>query len=197
MRGKWARHAIVLSRSSLARLLGLALAALSAAGCSAQARTFDAHEPGSPLRVVRVIELPQVKGRIDHLAVDAEGKHLFVAELGNGTVDDVDLAAGKLAGRITGLHEPQGVAWLAAQHEIAVASADGLLTFYRGGDHRKVASIALSQDADEVRIDSRNGNLVVGYGSGALAVIDPAAHKVIRQLALPAHPEGFVLLGAK
>src|SRR6476469_9891606 len=109
MQGKWARQALVLSRLSLARVLGLALAALSAAG-SAQARTFDAHQPGSPLRVVRVIELPDVRGRIDHLAVDVEGKHLFVAELGNDTVDDVELAAGKVAGRIKGLHEPQGVA---------------------------------------------------------------------------------------
>ena len=37
--------------------------------------------------------------------------------------------------------------------------------------------------------------MVVGYGSGALAVIDPGTRKVVARLALPAHPESFRLDG--
>jgi DNA-binding beta-propeller fold protein YncE len=152
-------------------------------------------DPRSPLHLVRKIELPNVKGRIDHMALDSSGGHLFVAEYGNGSVDDVDLASGKVAGRITALKEPQGVAWLPAVGQLAVASGDGVVTFYRGADRQKVAAVRLGDDADNLRVDSQTGNLVVGYGSGALAVIDPAAHRVTRQLPLPAHPEAFEIVG--
>jgi hypothetical protein len=46
-----------------------------------------------------------------------------------------------------------------------------------------------------VRIDERNGHVVVGYGSGALAVIDVATHRVVSRTPLPGHPEGFRLMG--
>jgi DNA-binding beta-propeller fold protein YncE len=131
------------------------------------------------------------------MALDAERGHLFVAEYGNGSLDEIDLASGKVFGSISGLHGPQGVAWLPQQQEIAVASSDGLVTFYRGADRQPVGIVRLGDDADNVRVDSRNGNLVVGYGSGALAVIDSATHQVIRQMRLPAHPEAFELFGAK
>ena len=39
--------------------------------------------------------LPGVEGRIDHLAADVAGQRVFVAALGNGTVEIVDLAQGK------------------------------------------------------------------------------------------------------
>ena len=53
-----------------------------------------AAEPPAPLVLERTIALKGVTGRIDHLAVDLARKRLFVAELGNGTVDVIDLAAG-------------------------------------------------------------------------------------------------------
>ncbi len=89
------------------------------------------------------------------------------------------------------------MAWLAKQQEIAVACGDGTLRFYRGADRKQVAIIQLGDDADNERLDGRNGNLVVGYGSGALAVIDASAHRVIRTLDLPAHPEAFTLVGSR
>lgn len=185
-----------MTRASV-KSFALLLCLFFAAGCSASAQTYDPRDARSPLHVVRIIELPGVRGRIDHMTLDANGKHLYVAENGNGTVDDVDLALGKVAGRISGLHEPQGVAWLQVQREVAVASGDGLVTFYRASDLRRVAVIGLGADADNVRIDSRNGNLVVGYGAGALAIIDPATHRVTGRVPLPAHPEAFELLGAR
>lgn len=173
------------------------LSLLFATGCSANAQAYDPRDPQSPLQLIRTIELPNVKGRIDHMALGAGGKHLFIAENGNGSVDDVDLASGKVIGRISGLHEPQAIAWLAPQKEIAVTTADGLVTFYRAADRQQTAVINLRSDADNLRIDQRNGRLVVGYGTGGLAVIDPARHRVVRSVSLPAHPEAFELVGAK
>ena len=177
--------------------IALAAFALCANACSAKSTTFVVRDSHSPLRLVRTISLPDVRGRIDHMAIDASTEHLFVAELGNGTVDDVDLAAAKVAGRISGLQEPQGVGWLAATHELAVASADGSVRFFRQRDWAEVARIKLGDDADNVRIDPRNGHLIVGYGSGALAVIDPVTHQVLKRVQLSGHPEAFAINGAR
>lgn len=179
------------------KLLPLLLLAGVLGSCSADAETFDPRDQRSPLHLVRSIAVPNVRGRIDHMALDAQGNHLFIAEYGNGSVDEVDLNSGAVVGRISGLHEPQGVAWLPNQQEIAVTSADGRLNFYRGSDRHQVAVVRLGDDADNVRVDARNGDLIVGYGSGALAVIDPATHQMIRELPLSAHPEAFELLGSR
>lgn len=179
------------------QLLVLAALATVGGGCSAKPAQFDLRDSASPLRLAAAIALPDVSGRIDHMAFDTKSDHLFVAELGNGSVDDVDLKSGTIAGRIAGLHEPQGVAWLPARDEVAVACGDGTLRFFRASDRQEISRIALGDDADNLRVDKRNGNLVVGYGSGALGVVDPSTHRLIRSLKLPAHPEAFELLGSR
>src|SRR5947207_9930745 len=62
---------------------------------------------------------------------------------------------------------------------------------YRGEDVSPVGSIALGDDADNVRIDQRANRIVVGYGKGALAIIDPARRAKVGDIALKAHPESF------
>jgi hypothetical protein len=179
-------------------LLSIAISLVAmASGCAAAPVTMSGDDPRSPLYLTRTIALPDVKGRIDHLAIDLARRHLFVAEYGNGSVDEVDLASGRVVGRIGGLHESQGVAWLSAQHELVVTSGDGSVRFYAGADRREVARIDLGEDADNVRIDVRNGHVIVGYGGGGLATIDPASHRLLSRLLLPGHPEGFRLVGAR
>ncbi len=175
------------------RLLAMVLALTAAAGCRAQTSN-SGH--ASPLVLERTIPLKDVHGRIDHLAVDVAHGRLFVAELGNGTVEDIDLAHGASLGRIAGLKEPQGLGYLPALDELVVASGgDGTVRFYRAADLAPIGAITLGADADDVRVDPRSGRVVVGYGSGALAVIDPVTRAVVARLALPAHPEGFELDG--
>lgn len=170
---------------------------ISTPSCGRPPREIGITDPESPVHLLRRIELPNVSGRIDHLALDTVGGRLFVAEYGNGSVDEVDLASGKVIGRISGLREPQGVAWLPGQQEIAVASGDGSLRFYRAADRRQVAQVNLQDDADNERVDPRSGNLIVGHGSGGLAIVDPTAHRVIRELKLRAHPEAFATIGSR
>src|SRR6476469_6501141 len=86
-------------------------ALLTALVCLAAAGDSRAVEPGAPLVLERTIALKGVTGRIDHLAVDLARKRLFVAELGNGTVDVIDLASASVIHRIEGLKEPQGLAY--------------------------------------------------------------------------------------
>ena len=176
------------------KLLAALLVLAPAAACRAQPA------PGgreAPLALERTIRLAGVRGRIDHLAVDPLHRRVFVAELGNGSMEAVDLASGVSLGHITGLKEPQGVAYLPARDELAVASGgDGTVRFYRARDLAPAGVVSVGGDADNLRVDG-SGRIVVGYGAGALAVIDPASRKVVAKLDLPAHPEGFRLDGAK
>ena len=156
--------------------------------------TTRAAESPIPLVLERAIALKGVTGRIDHLAVDLARKRLFVAELGNGTVDMIDLAAGNVTRRIEGLKEPQGLAYAPAADMLAVASAgDGSVRLFRGAELSPAGKVDLGDDADNIRLDARTGNFVVGYGSGGLAVIDPAKASLLSRIPLPAHPEGFQL----
>src|SRR4051812_50164183 len=73
-------------------------------GCQAKA------EPTNALKPTATIPLDGVQGRIDHMAVDATNGRLYVAALGNNTVEVIDLKAGKRIGQIAGLKKPQGMA---------------------------------------------------------------------------------------
>lgn len=138
------------------------------------------------------IPLPDVGGRIDHMTIDRGRQRLIVAALGNDTVEVVDLGTGKPRQRISGLKEPQGVAYADKADVMFVASAgDGSVRIFRAEDLKPLGRIDLKKDADNIRIDVRNNNIVVGYGDGGLAVIDPMTRNVIGTIALQGHPEGF------
>jgi DNA-binding beta-propeller fold protein YncE len=146
----------------------------------------------SPLELETRIPLGAVKGRIDHLAVDLGRKHLFVAELENNSLGIVDLNTASLLHRITGLKEPQGVGYVPTVDLLFVANAgDGSLRLFRGGDFMATGKIGLGKDADNVRVNKDFKSVYVGYGAGALAVIDPSSNGKIKDIALPAHPESF------
>lgn len=147
-----------------------------------------------PLVLERTIALPNVSGRIDHLAYDGARKRLMVAELGNNTVDIVDLSAGTVLHRITGLKEPQGIAYLSGPNIIVTANANGGdVRFFDGTTFMPRGSVGLGDDADNVRVDTRNGHVLVGYGDSGIAIIDPVRAAKIGDISLGAHPESFQL----
>jgi DNA-binding beta-propeller fold protein YncE len=166
------------------------LAVVLAACCAAP--PAGAAEP--LLTVEAKIPLGAVKGRIDHLAVDVRRQRLFVAELGNGSLGVIDLKAGTVLKRITGLKEPQGVAYAPGPDFVYLASGgDGTVRCYRGEDLSPASEpIKLGEDADNVRIDGAD-RLVVGYGDGALAILEAASGRKLGEAKLPAHPESFQL----
>lgn len=138
------------------------------------------------------IPLGEVKGRIDHMAVDVPRHHLFVAELGNDSVGVVDLAAHKLIARLEGFKEPQGIGYAAATDRLFIANGgNGAVEMRRGGDLSRLGVIQLGEDADNIRLDNR-GRILVGYGDGGLAVLDPSTGAKESDIALAAHPEAFL-----
>jgi len=152
----------------------------------------SAQTASPPLVLESKIPLGEVIGRIDHLGIDLKRQRLFVAELGNDSVGVVDLAAGKVLRTIPGMSEPQGVAYVPFADSVYAANgSDGSVRVFRGDDLAPIARIELGSDADNVRVDGRHNRVLVGYGKGALAVIDPTARTKAADIPLKAHPEGF------
>jgi YVTN family beta-propeller protein len=141
----------------------------------------------------RKIPLGEVRGRIDHLAVDLARNRLFVAELENDTVAVIDLDTYKVMQVISGLNKPQGLGYHASTDTLYVASGDGTAAVFRGDDYREITRIPLGGDADNVRVDAVDNRVFVAYGQGALAVIDPAGRNKVADIELKAHPESFQL----
>lgn len=147
----------------------------------------------APLSEVQVIALPDVKGRIDHLAVDPDGKRLFVAALGNGTLEVLDVDGAKRITTIKGLKEPQGVAYLPLVHRIVVAMRGGSVAAFDDAKYERTASHPKLGDSDNLRYSPAAGQLWLGYGEGAVAVIDPLTLKLGAEISVGAHPESFRL----
>jgi DNA-binding beta-propeller fold protein YncE len=167
-----------------ARALLLALLGIEIAGAANTA----------PLELESKIPLGDVRGRIDHLAIDLKRQRLYVAELGNDSVGVVDLKQRKLLRTLTGLKAPQGMGYVPSTDTLYVANAgDGSVRLFQGEELAPIGQIALGDDADNIRVDDAAHRVFVGYGDGALAVIDTASRRKIADIALKAHPESFQL----
>jgi DNA-binding beta-propeller fold protein YncE len=147
-----------------------------------------------PLKFVSAIELPGVEGRIDHLGFDASTGRLYVAALGNNTVEVLDTRAGTHLKSVPGFHEPQGIAAVPDAKAVAIANGQGEgLQLIDSDDYHPKVMVCLGDDSDNVRYDASAKRIYVGFGSGALAAITPADAKVVSQVKLTGHPESFQL----
>ena len=136
--------------------------------------------------------LPDVKGRIDHMDADAKKQVVFMSALGNNSLEIVDIKDGKHLYSIKKLSEPQGVIFIPPTHEMMVANGgNGSCQFYNAETFQLTGTIELGSDADDIRYDSVDRKIYVGYGSGGIAEIDPVKHQKTADIKLPAHPEGF------
>lgn len=156
-------------------------------GCKGQGTFGENYLP-----VYKTIPLPGVKGRIDHMDVNVKDQVVYIAALGNNTLEVVSLADGKVLHSIGGLDEPQGVCYIPQTKEVFVANGgSGDCYFYNAANYKKMATVHLSSDADDVRYDSTNQKIYVAYGSGGIAIIDAKNHAEVGNIKLPSHPEGF------
>jgi hypothetical protein len=77
------------------------------------------------------------------------------------------------------------VAYLPATDTVYAANAgDGSVQLFRGPDYAPAGQIDLGDDADNIRLDIPANRIVVGYGSGGLAVIDPASSRKVADIPL-------------
>lgn len=148
----------------------------------------------APLTLVGTVDLPGVEGRIDHLAVDTAAQRLYVAALGNNTVEVLDLKTNSHMKSVPGFREPQGIAVVADAKVVAVANGQGEgVQFLDGSDYHPTKAVKLGEDSDNVRYDPVAKRLFVGFGGGALAAVSPSDGKVLGEAKLAGHPESFQL----
>lgn len=151
-------------------------------------------QDSAPLRMLQTIPITGVQGRIDHFSINVKGQRLFVAALGNNSVEVIDLSQGKRIRSIAGLKEPQGLLYVSDLNQLFVANgADGALRIFDAKSFALVSSLKLGTDADNVRFDPGTGRVLVGYGDGAIGFVDPRAQKLIASIRLAGHPESFQL----
>src|SRR5437899_5420867 len=97
------------------------------------ASLVEAQEPKALLLKTR-IDLSHVNRRIDHFSADSKGQRLFMAALGNHTVEVIDVQNGKRLHTITDLAEPQGVYYDPSTNRLFVACAqDGTTKVFDAG----------------------------------------------------------------
>jgi hypothetical protein len=65
--------------------------------------------------------------------------------------------------------------------------------FFDAGSLAPQGSVSLGDDADNVRVDPRTGDVLVGFGTSQIAIIDPAKRELLSNVPLPSHPESFRL----
>jgi YVTN family beta-propeller protein len=179
------------------------LIAVAAIGCALQPNNTS--QPGetsqagdaSVLEQEQAIQLPNVAGRIDHMALDSQGGRLFVAALGNNTLEVIDLKAGTVTDEIQGLKEPQGVAYVPEDNKLLVTNGQGdSLDIYDAQSLKLLNQVGLGDDTDNVRYDAASGYAYVGYGTGnesALGVVDISKGTKVADIKLSGHPESFQL----
>ena len=198
-------------RAPRSRFDHMAKTAASALALLATCASLTLSQAAAPPLVRKAtIPLPNVRGRMDHLGVDIKGQRVFLAEIGNGGVEAIDLATNKSLHTITGFGEPQGIYFDAAANRLFVASGDdGTVKIFDGTTYAPLATAKFSSDADNLRFDPRSNRVVVGYGGekfvggkavvprgvrgtgdGALAYIDASGNKG-PEISVDAHPESF------
>jgi DNA-binding beta-propeller fold protein YncE len=160
--------------------------------CFALLLGAQAQDTTAFLTPAKSIPLEAVEGRIDHMAIDVAGQRLFVAALGNNTVEVVDLNAGKKIQSLSGFAEPQGIAYVAEFDQLFVANGqDGTCRILDGHSFKTIGRVELGDDADNVRYDEKAKRIYVGYGSGALAALDAKSGAKMADIKLAGHPESF------
>lgn len=154
-----------------------------------------------PLKLIQTIPMPRIKGRIDHMDVDVKGKRLFVSGLENGSVEVVDLQAGRWAKSLSGFMKPQGIAYVPSLNKLFVASGDdGMVRVFRGDTLELLDTIKLDLGPNRVTYDPARQILYVGYGGkdagkdyGEVGAIDARMDKKMFDVQVAAHPSEILL----
>lgn len=146
-----------------------------------------------PLVFKTAVSLPNVEGRIDHLSADLASHRIFLSALGNHSLEIIDAQSLRSLKSVAGFNEPQGVLFDKDSKRLFVASAgDGTVKILDSATMRTIQILRLGDDADNVRYDAKRGNIVVGFGSGALAFLKADGTRN-GDIVLSGHQESFQL----
>ena len=177
-------------------LLAFTLTACQPQQAAAPPAPQPAAEGASPLVLTASLPLEGVKGRFDHFA-SGKGK-VFLSALGNNSVEIIDLFQGTRIHEITGVPNPQGVAFSPEANELFVASEKGKVYIYDGDSYKLKTTLDFEGGADNLRYDAANKRVYVGCGddekNSAIAAIDAMTNTRTGEVyKLGGEPESFQL----
>ena len=156
---------------------------------------FNTKKEGTPLiKLFQNISLPNVNGRIDHMDIDIKNHRLFVTELGNNSIDIIDLQNnGKRLATITeNINEPQGIAFVSEYDKLFVSNgADGKVNVFNATSYKWINSLNFYSDADNIRYDNISKLIYVGFGDGGIGIINASDDKLLKEIKVSSHPESF------
>ena len=139
------------------------------------------------------IPLSGVEGRIDHLGIDLVNQRLFVAALGNDTLEVIDLKSGQRSRSLKGFAKPQGVQYVPAANRLYVSNGKAnRVDTLDGTSLARIKSIDGLEDADNIRYDVAAQKLYVAHEAG-FRVLDALSGESVGDIAVPGHPESFQL----
>ena len=171
-----------------------ALAGLTAAMLTASVTAADP----PPLERVQTIALKGPAGGLDHLAIDAKRGRLFVANTVNGSLDIVDLKAGKLLKQVPGQGRIRGIDYSPEADRIFVGNGTGgVCNTFDGENYELLKSVPLGIDADNVRYNPRTQRIYVVHADTELSVIDAQDYTLRSPIALPRSLGAFRLEGGR
>jgi DNA-binding beta-propeller fold protein YncE len=151
--------------------------------------TSSATSADAPFKLVQTIELKGVAGNLDHLAVDAKGMRLFVANKANNTLDVVDLKTGMLVKQIADQGKVSGVAYAADLDMVYVGNGVGVCNGIEAKGYTTVFSTKCEK-ADNVYYHSGN-KMVYVQQLGAIAVLDAKTGDAKAKIDLGGKTEAF------
>ena len=185
-----------LSGFSFLLIFVIALTGCQNTQTTAPATAPPAAEIAPPLILTATVPLEGVKGRFDHFA-SGKGR-VFVSGLGNNSVEVIDLFQGTRVHEITGVPNPQGVAFSPEANKLFVASEKGKVYIYDGDSYKLITTLDFDGGADNMRYDAASKRVYVGCGddekNAAIAAIDATTNKRLDEVyKLGGEPESFQL----
>jgi hypothetical protein len=158
------------------------------------AAQVPSNDESAPLVLVRIISMPDVQGRFDHMGVDNKTNSVFAAVYGNDSVEVLDVARGR---RVHSMQaefvKPQMALYLPDLNRIVVSNeGDGACKIFDADTYKLLNTVKFPNDADQLRYDPKTKRVYLGYGDGAFGAFDAATNKRLDgDFELGVHPESF------
>ncbi len=160
-----------------------------------------AQEPKAPLKLTGSAALPEISGDMDHLAIDAAGRRLFVAAEDNGTLRVIDLKTGKLQRTVKGFHTPHSILVVPEAKELYITDGSDAVLVLDSDTFQVKRRVKTTPGADSIGVDWQrhllyavSGGKDVSMKTSEISEINFADAKLVREIPInAAHVEAMAL----
>ena len=147
------------------------------------------------------IDLPDISGDVDHMALDTAGERLFLAAEDNATLRVIDLKALKLQRTVKGFETPHSILFLPDSKELLLTDGSKAVHILDSQTFVEKRAIPTTPGADSIGVDRKRhllytvtGGKDVHMTSSKISVIDFAAGKLTKEIPIEAaHVEAMAL----